>query len=134
MEKISVPVSPGELLDKITILEIKVQQIADTEKLRNVKTELELLNQAWEKTHVDDSSIKLLKQSLRAVNQDLWSIEDRIRIKESQKNFDEGFIELARSVYLRNDRRAAIKKEINTLLGSVIVEEKSYASYQSPVD
>lgn len=134
MEKICVPVSPGELLDKITILEIKVQQIADTEKLRNVKTELELLNQAWEKTRVDDSSIKLLKQSLRAVNQDLWSIEDRIRIKESQKNFDEGFIELARSVYLRNDRRAAIKKEINTLLGSVIVEEKSYASYQSPVD
>ena len=134
MEKICVPVSPGELLDKITILEIKVQQIADTEKLRNVKTELELLNQAWEKTHVDDSSIKLLKQLLRAVNQDLWSIEDRIRIKESQKNFDEGFIELARSVYLRNDRRAAIKKEINTLLGSVIVEEKSYASYQSPVD
>lgn len=134
MEKICVPVSPGELLDKITILEIKVQQIADTEKLRNVKTELELLNQAWEKTHVDDRSIKLLKQSLRAVNQDLWSIEDRIRIKESQKNFDEGFIELARSVYLRNDRRAAIKKEINTLLGSVIVEEKSYASYQSPVD
>ena len=134
MEKICVPVSPGELLDKITILEIKVQQIADTEKLRNVKTELELLNLAWEKTRVDDRSIKLLKQSLRAVNQDLWSIEDRIRIKESQKNFDEGFIELARSVYLRNDRRAAIKKEINTLLGSVIVEEKSYASYQSPVD
>ena len=134
MENIYVPVSPGELLDKITILEIKVQRIAHTEKLQNVRTELELLNQVWEKTCIDNHSIELLKQSLRAVNQDLWAIEDKIRVKESQKDFDEGFIELARSVYLRNDRRAAIKKEINTRLGSVIVEEKSYASYQPLVD
>ncbi len=131
MENISVPVSPGELLDKITILEIKAEQITDTEKLRNVKTELHLLTQVWKQSSVDNDRVQLLKQALKVVNQSLWKIEDKIRIKESRKEFDQEFIELARSVYLQNDKRAATKKEINALLGSRIMEEKSYAQYQS---
>lgn len=131
MENISVPVSPGELLDKITILEIKAAQITDTEKLRNVKTELHLLTQVWKQSSVDNDRVQLLKQALKVVNQSLWEIEDKIRIKESRKEFDQEFIELARSVYLQNDKRAATKKEINALLGSRIMEEKSYTQYQS---
>lgn len=132
MENISVPVSPGELLDKITILEIKGEQITDAEKLRNVKTELNLLTQVWEQSSVDDNRVQQLKHTLKATNQSLWAIEDKIRIKESRKEFDQEFIELARSVYLQNDKRAAAKKKINVLLGSGIMEEKSYAQYQSP--
>ncbi|MYB88489.1 MAG: hypothetical protein F4X93_00780 [Proteobacteria bacterium] len=129
MENISIPVSPGELLDKITILEIKTEQISDNEKLHNVKTELDLLGQVWDQTSMDNDAVHQLKQSLKATNMDLWEIEDRIRIKEAQKEFDQEFVELARSVYVQNDKRAATKKKINVLLGSGIMEEKSYADY-----
>lgn len=129
MDNIRVPISPGELLDKITILEIKAEQIADNEKLRNVKTELDLLGQIWDQASADNDTVQELKQALKTTNMDLWTIEDKIRIKEARKEFDHEFVELARSVYLKNDKRAATKKEINVLLGSGIMEEKSYADY-----
>ena len=129
MENIRIPVSPGELLDKITILEIKARQIPDGEKLRNVKTELDLLEQIWKQSSIDNDNMRELKQSLKTTNIALWEIEDKIRIKEAHKEFDQEFVELARSVYLQNDKRAATKKEINVQLGSGIMEEKSYADY-----
>lgn len=129
MENIRVPISPGELLDKITILEIKAEQIADNEKLRNVQTELDLLGRVWDQASADNDTVLKLKQTLKTTNMDLWIIEDKIRIKEARKEFDHEFVELARSVYLKNDKRAATKKEINILLGSGIMEEKSYADY-----
>lgn len=128
MENINVPISPGELLDKITILEIKSENIENQEKLANVKTELELLSKIWSNTS-PDSSLDELKQELKDNNKALWDIEDKIRIKESNKEFDQVFIELARSVYIQNDKRADTKKKINLKLGSLIVEEKSYADY-----
>lgn len=129
MENISIPVSPGELLDKITILEIKTEQISDNEKLHNVKTELVLLGRVWDQSSMDSDAVRTLKRSLKTTNMDLWEIEDRIRIKEARKEFDQEFVELARSVYVQNDKRAATKKKINVLLGSGIMEEKSYADY-----
>ena len=129
MENINTPISPGELLDKITILEIKSEQIKDAQKLRNVKTELSILNESWVKSSIRNEKINELKQELKNNNKALWEIEDKIRIKEANKEFDENFIELARSVYIENDKRAATKKKINLLLGSKIVEEKSYAEY-----
>ena len=129
MEQISVPVSPGELVDKITILEIKAERITDQEKLKNVQTELDLLVQVWEAASVDAGAVLPLKETLKGINQTLWDIEDRIRVKESKREFDQEFIDLARSVYVQNDQRAAAKKQINVLLGSRITEEKSYAEY-----
>lgn len=128
METINVPISPGELLDKITILEIKSRHIKDDTKLANVQTELKLLSDIWDKTS-PSSELDNLKQELRENNQALWDIEDKIRIKESNKEFDQVFIELARSVYIQNDKRAETKKKINLKLGSDIIEEKSYADY-----
>lgn len=128
METINVPISPGELLDKITILEIKSEQIEDKEKAANVNTELEILSKIWRKTAPDKDLIEL-KQELKENNKALWDIEDKIRMKEANKEFDQVFIELARSVYIQNDKRAATKKKINLKLGSEIVEEKSYAEY-----
>ena len=128
MENISVPISPGELLDKITILEIKFENIEDKEKLSNVETELKLLSQIWENTN-PNPDLEALKQELKDNNKALWDIEDKIRIKESNKEFDHIFVELARSVYIQNDKRADTKKKINLKLGSMIVEEKSYADY-----
>lgn len=128
MENINIPISPGELLDKITILEIKSENIEDKEKLANVGTELKLLSQIWESTN-PNSDLEALKQELKDNNKALWDIEDKIRIKESNKEFDQVFIELARSVYIQNDKRADTKKKINLKLGSMIVEEKSYADY-----
>ncbi len=129
MENISIPISPGELLDKITILEIKSTQIQDKQKLTNVKSELSLLDKIWHDSVINNEKIIQLKKELKCNNQNLWDIEDKIRIKESKQEFDQEFIELARSVYIQNDKRAATKKEINTLLGSNILEEKSYADY-----
>lgn len=129
MENICIPISPGELLDKITILEIKTEQISDSEKLHNVKTELDMLGRVWDQSSMDSDAVRTLKQSLKTTNMDLWTIEDRIRIKEARKEFDQEFVELARSVYVQNDKRAATKKEINVLLGSDIMEEKSYENY-----
>jgi len=128
MENINVPISPGELLDKITILEIKSENIEDKGKLANVEIELKLLSQIWENTS-PNSDLEALKQELKDNNKALWDIEDKIRIKESNKEFDHVFVELARSVYIQNDKRADTKKKINLKLGSMIVEEKSYADY-----
>ena len=128
MENIKIPISPGELLDKITILEIKSECIEDKEKLLNVETELKLLSKIWKKTS-PDYVLETLKQELKENNKALWDIEDKIRIKESNKEFDHVFIKLARSVYIQNDKRADTKKKINLKLGSMIVEEKSYADY-----
>ncbi len=129
MDHVNIPISPGELLDKITILEIKTEQIRDEKKLQNVKKELKLLHQAWQQHVSGDDEISLLKQQLKKNNQHLWDIEDKIRIKESNKDFDREFIELARSVYIQNDKRAAIKREINEKLGAAIIEEKHYVDY-----
>jgi len=131
MSLIQVPVSYGELIDKITILEIKSRQITDAAKLANVRTELDLLNATWadhpaSKTDIADERARLL-----AVNESLWDIEDRIRLKEKAQAFDAEFIELARSVYFENDVRAAVKREINLKLGSQLVEEKSYQDYRA---
>ena len=129
MENVYVPVSPGELLDKITILEIKADRITDTEKLQNVETELQLLTEVWNQSLADNNTVKQLKRELKTTNICLWDIEDQIRNKEARKEFDQEFIELARSVYLQNDKRAEVKKQINVMLGSKILEEKSYAEY-----
>lgn len=129
MNIINTPVSPGEVLDKITILEIKAINIKDIEKQNNVKVELNLLLKTWSEHVQDSTEITDLKQQLKKVNQDLWNIEDDIRIKESKREFDEEFIQIARSVYVENDKRAAVKKAVNLFLGSELVEEKSYEDY-----
>ena len=128
-DPIRIPVSPGELLDKITILEIKAERIGDAAKLRHVRTELDLLTRAWDRSaaNVDQAWMAAARKELKEVNEELWDIEDRIRVKEAQQEFDQEFVALARSVYMRNDRRAELKKHVNTELGSDIVEEKSYA-------
>ena len=131
MSQLSVPVSYGELIDKITILEIKSERIGDSVKRANVCAELDLLNATWSGDAASRSDIATQRAALRAVNGELWEIEDRIRFKEKSKTFDAEFIELARSVYIRNDERAAIKRAINEQLGSTLVEEKSYQDYRS---
>ena len=129
MENIKVPVSPGEVLDKITILEIKSERMSDPEKVANVRVELALLQETWKEFISDDEVIRGLHTQLKDVNEALWEIEDDIRDKERAKEFDERFIELARAVYVTNDRRSEVKKELNLHLGSEIVEEKSYQDY-----
>ena len=131
MSLIQTPVSYGELIDKITILEIKSQHIADPAKLANVRNELELLNATWAAHPASKTDIRDERERLLAVNQALWVIEDDIRLKEKAQAFDAEFIELARSVYFRNDERAAVKREINVKLGSQLVEEKSYQDYRA---
>jgi hypothetical protein len=130
MNDILVPVSPGELLDKITILRIKAARIPDAAKLANVKTELALLEATWRDCGCASAHLAQEERALQRVNEQLWDIEDRIRDKEARQTFDREFIELARAVYVSNDERAAIKKRINTQLGSRIVEEKSYKQYR----
>ena len=129
MENIYVPVSPGEVLDKITILEIKSERMSDPAKLVNVRTELDLLRKTWADAIDEDEVIRDLHRQLKEINESLWEIEDDIRDKERAKAFDDRFIELARSVYFTNDRRSVVKKELNLHLGSGIVEEKSYQDY-----
>jgi hypothetical protein len=131
MSLIQTPVSYGELLDKVTILEIKSSRIADAAKLANVRNELELLNAIWSGSHVSTIDIAHERAQLLAINQALWDIEDAIRLKERAQAFDQEFIELARSVYFRNDERAACKRAINLKLGSELVEEKSYQDYRA---
>jgi hypothetical protein len=130
MSLIETPVSFGELIDKITILEIKSQRIDDAAKLANVRNELELLNATWGNAPASQTDISAERARLLAVNERLWDIEDEIRVKESAQDFDAAFIKLARSVYFENDERAAIKREINLKLGSQLVEEKSYKDYR----
>ena len=129
MKDILVPISPGELLDKITILRIKAARMSDPMKVANVRHELGLLEQTWKDSGAAEVNIGNEEANLTLVNEKLWVIEDDIREEERAKRFGEKFIELARAVYFTNDERAAIKKRINTLLGSTIVEEKSYKSY-----
>lgn len=129
MSLVSTPMSVGELLDKITILEIKSEKIKDQDKLKNINHELTLLTQTWQKTALSTAETEQLKDDLKTVNLKLWQIEDDIRIFEKNKNFDDGFVQLARSVYYQNDDRAALKKQINEATGSELTEEKSYESY-----
>ena len=124
-----VPISLGELVDKMTILKIKSQRIQDPAKVANVRNELALLAAARARFSIPDQAMQHLKADLMQTNEMLWDIEDRIRDCERDKNFGPEFVELARSVYRTNDRRAAIKRQINDLAGSSIVEEKSYRQY-----
>ncbi|EMP54009.1 hypothetical protein MSNKSG1_18085 [Marinobacter santoriniensis NKSG1] len=128
---IKVPVSFGEVLDKITILEIKSERIKDEAKLKNVRLELDELSETWNEAVKDPAAIAELRDQLKSVNEALWEIEDDIRDQEAAQDFGPRFIELARAVYVTNDKRAAIKKEVNLALGSRFVEEKSYKDYQS---
>jgi len=130
MKDILVPISPGELLDKITILRIKAARMSDATKVANVKHELGLLEKTWKDSGAAAVDLGAEEANLTRVNEALWVIEDDIRDEELAHRFGEKFIELARAVYITNDERAAIKKRINTLLGSSIVEEKSYKPYK----
>jgi hypothetical protein len=131
MPELLVPISPGELIDKITILEIKSARMTDASKLHNVRTELTLLNETWQASDFSRrGDIGEEWARLREVNGQLWEIEDEIRDKERAGEFDARFIELARAVYVTNDERAAAKRRINVKLGSALVEEKSYRDYK----
>jgi hypothetical protein len=130
MSLIQTPVSYGELIDKITILEIKSRRITDEAKLANVRNELDLLKATWANDAASQTDIDAERTRLHEVNELLWDIEDQIRLKERAQAFDQEFIELARAVYFRNDERAAFKREINLKLGSQLVEEKSYQNYR----
>ena len=131
MSEILVPVSFGELLDKIAILQIKSERMTDSAKLANVRAELSALEKTWMAHPAAGQDIVKLRAELKAVNERLWVIEDDIRLKEKAQAFDEEFIQLARSVYFQNDIRARVKKDINLALGSAYVEEKSYQDYGS---
>jgi hypothetical protein len=131
MKDILVPISPGELLDKITILRIKSARMTDETKLRNVRLELQLLEQTWRDSGAAIPEVAADETELQRVNEALWEIEDKIRDKELAREFDAEFIELARAVYVTNDERAAVKKRVNLALGSRIVEEKSYKPYKA---
>lgn len=128
--KISIPVSLGELVDKITILEIKANKISDSKKLKNINNELEALLLVLVKINKDEKVFKDLYSELKKVNQELWEIEDKIRNLEKNKVFNGEFIEVARSVYIKNDKRFDLKNKINDLFDSEYKEEKSYEDYQ----
>jgi len=129
MKQITIPISPGELLDKITILEIKSDRIDDADKKANVNNELAMLNKVWADAVIEDDEIKAMRTEMKNINETLWDIEDDVRDEERDKRFEDRFIELARSVYVTNDQRADVKKRINIYLKSDIVEEKSYQDY-----
>lgn len=131
MSLISVPVSFGELIDKLTILEIKSERIGDPAKVANVRDELDLLGKTWGDSPASATDISAERAELKRINEALWEIEDEIRLKEKSRAFDARFIELARAVYHTNDRRAAVKRAINEKLGSRLVEEKSYQDYSA---
>lgn len=125
------PISVGELIDKITILEIKFYNIKDNKKIKNIKKELNILQNLCEIYEISSKKkYKQFKNDLKKINLKLWEIEDKIRIKESKEKFDDEFINLARSVYLTNDERAKIKKKINLFFKSDVVEEKCYKKYE----
>ena len=123
--KITVPISLGELYDKISILEIKLANIPDTKKLANISQEYNELKEIADGYPIEDD----LYNQLKEINKDLWDIEDGIRVKERNKDWGDDFVKLARRVYFSNDKRAEVKKEINLKYGSSIVEEKSYEKY-----
>ena len=126
---IKVELAYGELLVKVTILQIKSERITDKSKLANVNKELELINNLWKSDEKSSVDISNEFTALKEINEKIWDIEDGIRDKERVKEFDEKFIELARSVYFSNDKRAEIKRAINLILGSELLEEKSYSDY-----
>ena len=126
---ILVEVSPGELIDKISILEIKSERIDDPTKLENVRYQLDLLVATRDRALAENDAREKLERDLKAINEELWVIEDDIRDREAAKDFGPTFIELARSVYKTNDRRAAVKKALDELYGSAVTEEKSYKDY-----
>jgi hypothetical protein len=128
-QHILTPISPGELIDKITILRIKMANITDPAKLKNVETEHGVLDAVLKNDVPASAELSALDDQLQAINQELWNIEDDIRDCERDGDFGDTFIQLARAVYVTNDKRADLKKQINTLLGSTLVEEKSYAEY-----
>ena len=129
MNEILIPISPGELLDKITILQIKAERITDPVKVANVKTELDMLRKVWDGSVESDDVITALSAELKSINERLWEIEDDIRDEERKRQFGERFVELARAVYVTNDERANAKKKVNLHLNSSIIEEKSYQDY-----
>jgi hypothetical protein len=124
-----VPTSWGEVIDKITILEIKNERLNDAAKRANVKRELDELVAVREREFPNHAGLAKLAAKLKAINEKLWVVEDDIRDLERARTFDQKFIDLARAVYVTNDERANVKREINTLLGSKLIEEKSYAPY-----
>ncbi|MGB9499825.1 MAG: DUF6165 family protein [Dissulfuribacterales bacterium] len=123
-----VEVSIGELVDKVSILSIKLKKIKNRDKLKNIQNEYDLLLIPMEEAGIDVRSDEFKR--LEEINLKLWDIEDQIRLKEVEKFFDDEFVELARSVYFTNDDRAAVKKEINLNYGSDIIEEKEYVEYK----
>ncbi|MFD0987431.1 DUF6165 family protein [Methyloligella solikamskensis] len=129
MKLIVIPVAPGELADKISILEIKSERINDAAKLENIHRELELLAAAAQENMPDDPTLAQLCAELKAVNDRIWDLEDAIRDCERRGEFGEFFLATARKIYRTNDQRAAIKKQINLHLGASIIEEKSYSDY-----
>lgn len=126
MTDIMVPTSPGELIDKLTILRLKSEHMTDRDKLANVHHEQAVLTQIARAALPDNDDLQALWDALYEINADLWAVEDDIRACEARGDFGAGFVALARAVYVTNDERAAIKRRINLLLGSAIVEEKSY--------
>jgi hypothetical protein len=124
---VKVEVSIGEVIDKLTILSIKSQKINDQNKLKNIRKEYNLLKEGLEKTGIGIPSEEV--RQLEKINLRLWDIEDKIRLKEAKKEFDQDFIELARSIYYNNDKRAAVKRKINLKFGSEVIEEKEYTNY-----
>lgn len=124
-----IPISWGELFDKITILQIKLENLQDKNALKNVKIEYDELFKIYNNNFLEDENAKRLLADLKTINKTLWNIEDDIRDKERHKTFDKEFIELARSVYITNDERSRIKRKINETFGSQLIEEKSYSDY-----
>lgn len=127
---ILIEVGAGELIDKITILRIKSERMSDAEKLKNVRHELDVLSKVRDAALADSEALRKLEDELKHINEALWVIEDDIRDCEGKKHFGSRFIELARAVYKTNDKRAAVKKEINLLTGASIIEEKSYTEFE----
>ena len=125
-----IPISWGELFDKLTILQIKLKNLQDRDALKNVKVEYDQLYVIYNNNFQEDKKAKLLITNLKQINEKLWDIEDKIRDKERNKTFDQEFIELARNVYITNDQRSLIKRNINKTFQSYIIEEKSYEDYE----
>ena len=129
MNSPQIPISWGELLDKITILQIKLENLTSKDALKNVERESKQLQTTFIQYCPETIKVKQLEAELKKINQQLWDIEDKIRDKEKHKSFDDEFIQLARSVYITNDERSRIKKRINDIFGSDLIEEKSYSEY-----
>jgi len=125
----TIEVSWGELIDKITILEIKEQRLTKPAAVANVRKEVAALRRVFDEIKPVPVTLDILKQDLKAINEALWDIENRTRAKEAAKSFDQEFIALTRSVYLNNDKRAGVKRQINELLNSELIEEKQYTPY-----